>query len=599
MEINDYDFSGWATKNGLKCADGKIIRNNAFVVSDGRKVPLVWNHQHNSVSDVLGHAVLENRPEGVYAYCYFNNTENGINARNAVRHGDVTSLSIWANNIQQVGAEVVHGVIREVSLVLAGANPGAYIESVMTHGISIDEDDDEGIFYTGDDIIIQHAEPENKSDKENVDMPEKGKTVQEVFNTLNEDQKKAVAIIIGQAIKNAKNEEGEEVKHNLFDDAYRGDDSNTNSLSHTLTPDDYKQIFSDGKRLGSLKLAVEEHMEDGGVLAHAIDTTGMIVSEDKQQYGINDPSFLFPEYRNLNMTPEFVSRNMDWVNVVMNEVSRSPFSRIKSVFANITEDEARARGYIKGKQKKDEVFSLLKRTTDPQTVYKKQKMDRDDIVDIRDFDVIIWIKLEMRMMLNEELAQAILIGDGRLSSSDDKISEDHIRPIASDAPLFTIKTAVEVSENSTRDEIMTAIIDGMILARSEYKGTGTPTLFTTEYYLSRMLLIRDKNGARLYKSENELATELRVAKIVTVEPMEKAKITIGDEVLPLIGITVNLKDYRVGADKGGEVNLFDDFDIDYNQFKYLIETRCSGAMTKPFGALAFGLKTTKAPGSNE
>lgn len=610
MDSKSYDFSGWASKNDLKCGDGRIIRSNAFSVNDGRKVPLVWNHQHNSVSSVLGHAILENRPEGVYAYCSFNDSKSGQEAKNAVKHGDVTSLSIWANNIKQVGPEVVHGVIREVSLVLAGANPGAYIESVMAHGEAMDEDDTEGIFYTGEDIFILHAEeatPPVKKEKEDKPMAEEtgsGKTVKEVFDTLTEEQKKAVALIVGQVIQDQKG--GSDVKHNMFDE-YDNEDHGVSGYydddvydGDVITHTDIKQILADGKRLGSLRESVAQHMEDGGILSHAltIDTTGMIVSEDKQDYGVNDPNFLFPEYRNLNPTPEFISRDMEWVQVVMSSVSRSPFSRIKSMFANITEDEARARGYIKGKQKKDEVFSLLKRTTDPQTVYKRQKMDRDDVIDITDFDIVAWIRAEMRMMLNEELARAFLIGDGRLNSSEDKISPDHIRPIVSDAPLFTIRTAVDVPAGASRDEIMNTIIDAMILARSDYKGSGTPTLYTTEYYLSRMLLIRDKNDARLYKSVNELATELRVSKIVTVEPMEKATVEIGtDGELPLIGIMVNLTDYRVGADKGGEVNLFDDFDIDYNQMKYLIETRCSGALIKPFSALAFGLKNATAGAS--
>jgi HK97 family phage prohead protease len=605
MKDINCDFQGWATKNNLKCADGRVIKAGAFAVNDGKKVPMVWNHQHNSPSDVLGHAVLENRNEGVYAYCTFNDTQAGRDAKETVKHGDVTALSIWANNLQQVGSDVLHGVIREVSLVLAGANPGAFIESVMAHGEPMEDGDEEGLFYTDDLLILSHADDTDnttkKEDSKVADTGEKkdqngsGKTVRDVFETLNDEQKQAVAIIVGQAIQDAKSsgddsskkeKEGDEteMKHNLFSD---GPVSAKQVISHS----DMEQILSDAKRLGSLKDAVSQHMEEGGVLAHAIPTEGMVTASGSQQYGFNDPDMLFPDYKSLNNPPEWLSRDMDWVKGVMSAVHHTPFSRIKSVYANITEDEARAKGYMKGNLKKEEVFTTLKRTTDPQTIYKKQKMDRDDIVDITDFDVVAWIKSEMRVMLDEEIARAILIGDGRPSDSDDKIQETHIRPIISDVDLFNIKTKVEVTATATEDEIAKATIRAIIKARKNYKGSGNPTFYTTEDTLTNMLLLEDGIGHKLYKSEAELATALRVTKIVTVEPMENYTVKMGDDAkLPLIGVVVNLADYNVGADKGGDINMFDDFDIDYNQQKYLIETRISGALIKPFSAMTFALK---------
>ena len=620
-----YDFSGWATKNNLKCADGRIIRRDAFKVNDGKRVPLVWNHQHNSVGDVLGHAILENREDGVYAYGRFNNTTAGQEAKECLKHGDVESLSIWANNLEQVGSDVLHGVIREVSLVLAGANPGAFVESVMAHGEPMDDFDEEGIFYTGDGIFIEHSldkkkkdededdededpdeeddseEDEDSDDVDNEDDDEEtpsdeedkkvkkekelkhadDKTVGDVLDTLNEDQKKAVAIVIDQVLKDEKGndsndkEEDEDMKHNIFDTK---DTQEQNYLSHA----DMQQIFADAKRLGSLRDAVNENFEEGGVLAHAIPTDGMMGPSSataSQTYGFRDPDMLFPEYKSVNgNTPEWLKRNTEWVSVVMNGVHRTPFSRIKTTYADITEDEARARGYIKGNLKKEEVFTLLKRTTDPQTIYKKQKMDRDDIVDITDFDVVAWIKAEMRIMLDEEIARAILIGDGRLASSDDKIQEAHVHPIVSDVDLFNVK--VPVTKAGAKDQI-----NAIIRARKKYKGSGNPTFFTTEDVVTEMLLLEDTIGHKLYKTEQELATALRVSKIVTVEVMEGAKVTVSGAEKDLIGIIVNLNDYNVGADKGGAINLFDDFDIDYNQYKYLMETRISGALIKPFSAL--------------
>lgn len=591
-----WDFEGWATKNDLRCSDGRVIRKDAFKVNDGKKVPLVWNHKHNSPMDVLGHAILENRAEGVYAYCSFNDTETGKAAKQQVIHGDVNALSIWANNLQQNGHEVIHGVIREVSLVLAGANPGAFIESVIAHGEPMEDYDTEGIFYAGSTITLAHADEKNekkemKDDSKKEDVKEEkkdsskadGETVKDIFNTLTDKQKKVVSFIVGQAIQDSKEEkddskkEEDEMKHNVFDN-----DQKATVLSHA----DVEKIFADGKRLGSLRAAVEENLEEGGVLAHALDTTGMEVAKGSQTYGFNDPDMLFPDYRSLNTPPEWISREMGWVKKVMSGVHRTPFSRIKSQYANITEDDARARGYIKGKQKKTEVFTTLKRTTDPTTVYKLQKMDRDDIVDITDFDVVAWIKAEMRVMLEEEIARAILIGDGRDTSSDDHIPEDHVRPIAKDVSLFNTKIAVKVAVDATKDVVASETIDTIVRARKNYKGSGTPTFFTTEDEVTEMLLLKDAVGHRIYKTEAELATALRVKDIVTVEAMEGYQIEDSTKTKrDLIGVIVNLADYNVGADKGGEVNLFDDFDLDFNKYSYLIETRISGALTKPFSAL--------------
>lgn len=584
------DFSGWATKNDLKCADGRIIRSNAFKVNDGHKVPLVWNHQHNSPEDTLGHAILENKENGVYAYCYFNSNPAAKAAKEAVKHGDVTNLSIWANNLEQVGCEVIHGVIREVSLVLAGANPGAFIEDVAIHGIAMGEDADEGILYTEEGIYLSHADSENKDDVPKSDDDE---TVGEVLDTLSDKQKKAVAIVIGQAIddsRGGKEEEDDDMKHNVFDAGSQ--QSEEKFLSHS----DMVAILEDAKRTKSLKQSFENYVE-ANELTHSLDTTGMTAATGTQTYGFNDPEMLFPEYKSLNTPPEWISRNMDWVQKVMSQVHRTPFSRIKSMYADITEDDARARGYIKGNEKKEEVFSILKRTTDPQTIYKKQKIDRDDVLDITDFDVVAWIKAEMRVMLEEEKARAILIGDGRLADSEDKIKPQHIRPIVTDVPLFNVTVKVSVPANADETTIAKATIKEIIRAKKKYKGSGNPTFWTTEDVQTEMLLLEDGNGYSLYKSESELATKLRVKEIVPVEPMEGMKITIGGKEYPLIGVIVNLKDYNVGADKGAEDSgFFEDFDIDYNQMKYLIEGRMSGALIKPFSALTIVLdKATSSP----
>ena len=567
-----YDFSGWATKNDILCSDGRTIRKDAFKDNDGKTVPLVWNHSHNDPNNVLGHCVLENRDEGVYTYGTFNDTEQGKNAKSLVEHGDVTALSIWANKLKQNRGDVLHGDIKEVSLVLAGANIGACIDSVIKHG---EESEEEAVIYSGEDIVLSHADTTTKSENKEEDKPMAGtkeKTVKDVFDTLTEEQKNVVYALIGQALESNSDDDnmehsefegGNEMKHNVFDqDEMNGNDT----LSHA----EMEAIIADGKRFGSMKESF---------LAHA------------EEYGIKSIDYLFPEPKTLNNPPEFIKRDMGWVSKVMGTVHHTPFSRIKSMFADITEDEARAKGYIKGKLKKEEVFSLLKRTTTPTTVYKKQKMDRDDVIDITDFDVIAWLKSEMRMMLDEEIARAILIGDGRLSSSDDKINETNIRPIVSDDDLYTIKSKVTVAANATGADKAKAFIDQVIRSRKEYKGSGNPTLFTTEDMVTECLLLEDKIGHKLYKTEAELATTMRVKEIVTVEVMEGLKDKNSKEVA---GIIVNLADYNVGADKGGSVNMFDDFDIDYNQQKYLIETRCSGALVKPYSAITLTFDTAAA-----
>lgn len=592
-----YDFAGWATKNDLRCGDGLTIRKDAFKSCDGMKVPLVWNHQHQSPSGVLGHAILENRDEGVYAYCSFNNTQNAKDAKEYVKHGDITSLSIWANNLEKNGRDILHGVIREVSLVLAGANPGAFIESVLSHGESMDEDEDEGIFYTGCDIYLAHADENGRTSKEEEEDME-GKTVKEIIDTMTDEQKQAMAVVVGQAIEDARggsdeddkdyDEEGdeEEVRHSIFDqDQEHGGGS---FISHS----DMTEIIESAKRCGSFKEALHEFLGEDGQLIHSLDTTGMDVATGKQTYGFNDPNMLFPDYKSLSPQPDWISRNMDWVTKVMNTVGRTPFSRIKTVHADITEDEARAKGYIKGKQKKEEVFTLLKRKTDPQTVYKKQKLDRDDIIDITEFDVVAWIRAEMRVMLDEEIARAILIGDGRPADSDDKIQEAHVRPVVSDVPLYNV--TVEVTTGSTDAQTAKNTIDAVIRSRKKYKGSGSPSFYTTEDVITEMLLLEDTNGHKLYKTEQELATTLRVSEIVPVEPMEGHKVNGKN----LIGTIVNLKDYKIGADKGGEINNFEDFDIDFNQMKYLIETRFSGALVKPFSAITLLESSSVTPPSS-
>lgn len=548
-----YDFSGWATRNDLQCADGRVIRKDAFKYCDGETVPLVWNHQHNDAKNVLGHALLENRDEGVYAYCSFNDTKEGEHAKKMVRHGDIRSLSIFANQLKEVGGNVLHGAIREVSLVLAGANPGAFIESVMAHG---EDGTESGFIISYDESILIHGdddpEPKKAENKKKEDSKvDDEKTIGDVLKTLNDEQMTAVSAIVGEAL-NSKKEGDSEMKHNVFDN---DNTQQEDVLSHSAIV----EIVSDAKRFGSLR---------DSFLAHAED------------YGIQNIEVLFPEVKNLNNPPEFINRDIDWVQKVINGTHHSPFSRVKTMFADITEDEARAKGYIKGKLKKEEVFSLLKRTTQPTTIYKKQKLDRDDIVDITDFDVVAWIKGEMRLKLDEEIARAILLGDGRLPSSDDKIDENCIKPIVNDADLFVLRWSIKNTTDST--ERAKAFMNTAIKSRKNYKGSGNPSLITTEDMLTDMLLLEDGIGHKLYKTVDEIATALRVKEIITIPYLEGYKDKDGKDVF---GIIVNLKDYSVGADKGGAVNLFDDFDIDYNQMKYLIETRCSGALIKPFSAI--------------
>ena len=562
--MSKYDFSGWATKNDLKCSDGRIIRRDAFKDNDGQTVPLVWNHQHNDPLNVLGHALLENRAEGVYAYCTFNDTPAGNNAKMLVEHGDVSALSIYANRLKQDQGNVTHGVIREVSLVLAGANPGAFIDSIMRHGESSDE---EAIIYTGENLSLEHGEKEDNMENGNE------KTIKDVVDSMTEEQRNVMYALIGQALEDVKhsddaeeheqknkNEEGDEneMKHNVFDN------QNKNNAKDTLTHAEMTAILTDAKRYGSLKESVLQHSE---------------------QFGITNIDMLFPDYKNMNVPPEFIKRDTGWVAQVMNGVSHTPFSRIKSVFADITADDARARGYMKGNLKKEEVFTLLKRTTDPQTIYKKQKLHRDDVIDITSFDVVAWIKAEMRMMLDEEIARAILVGDGRLSSSDDKIKETNIRPIYKEEALYVVNTVLD--KQSDVDTRAKAFIRAAVKARKDYQGSGEPTLFCSEDLLTDMLLLEDGHGRAVYESEAKLATALRVKNIVTVPVMEgvhRNNSTVSAE-CNLLGIIVNLRDYNVGADKGGAVNMFEDFDIDYNAQKYLIETRCSGALVKPYSAI--------------
>lgn len=563
----DYDFSGWATKTGLKCSDGLTIEKNAFKDCDGKKVPLIWNHGHSSPLNVLGHAELEARPEGVYAYCTFNNTEQGRSAKEMVEHGDVESLSIFANRLKKNGSYVMHGNIREVSLVLAGANPGAFIDNVIRHSDDGDiVSDSELVIFTGEELSHGDSQQDKKKDDEtleNNNQNESSKTLEEIVNSMNDEQKEALYAIVG-AVKSGVGEDqddqdvdgGKDMKHNIF--ANNRDNDTDDILKHADC--DKEQLFKDGNRYGSLK---------DSFIAH----------------GIENLDLLFPDFQSLDKTPQFITRDMGWVAGVMAKVHKTPFSRIKSMFADITADDARAKGYIKGNLKKEEVFSLLKRTTTPTTIYKKQKFDRDDILDINDFDVLAWVKAEMRMMLDEEIARAILVGDGRSTASDDKINESCIRPIYTDASLYTVRKSFNahgLSENEEAKEF----IRSCIKLRKEYKGSGNPTLYTTEDRLTSMLLITDDMGRDIYDSVDKLKSKLRVSDIVTVPPMENVTRKNEDQkVLTLDGIIVNLDDYNIGADKGGSVSFFDDFDIDYNKQKYLIETRCSGALTKPYSAM--------------
>ena len=678
---NKFDFSGYATRNDLLCGDGRTIRKNAFKENDGTTVPLIWNHRHNDPDAVLGHALLENRDDGVYAYCKFNDTDAGQNAKKLVMHGDVRSLSIWANKLKQIGNDVIHGTIRELSLVLAGANPGATIDFVMAHG-----DEEEASVYVNYDesaLVLYHADKEDEP-KEESKEDNKEETIKDIFDKFSEKEKDVVYYMIGQALKEASNkksessEKEEEVKHSdekpeevkeepkkektvqeildemteeqkkvvyaligiaLEDEDDDEDDedvkhsdeteeveetSEEDELAHSdKTIQDVFEEFTEEQKIAVYALigtALEEKnktkndadveggnnnmkhnvfeqenntMENKEVLTHS-EMQDIIASAKKfgslkesvLEHGITDIEFLFPDARKVDNVPGFIKRDDSWVDEVMKGVHKSPFSRIKSIFADITADEARAKGYIKGNQKVEEFFSLMKRITTPTTVYKKQKFDRDDVIDIVDFDVVAWVKTEMRMMLDEEIARAVLVGDGRSASSNDKINEQNIRPIWTDEDVFTVKAQVNVAADATEEDKAKAFIKACKRSRKNYKGSGNPIMFMSEDMLTECLMIEDMNGRVIYDTVDKLTTALRVKKIVTVPVMENLTREVGANTHTLAGIYVNLADYNVGADKGGAVNMFDDFDLDYNQQKYLIETRCSGALIKPYSAVA-------------
>ena len=590
----DYDFSGWATRNNIECSDGRTIMKDAFKDNDGQKVPLVWNHQHDDPNEVLGHALLENRDEGVYAYCKFNDTESGQTAKSLVLNGDVDKLSIYANKLKSNMNKVIHGCIREVSLVLAGANPGAYIDSVVVHADGA-EDEEEGTIYTDEQISVNVEHSEKKSEKkEETKMNDNSeikhaetetgeKTVQEVFDTLTEEQKEVVYAIIGEAVEEAKNdagdeaegeEEGEEnMKHNVFDN----DNNREDVLAHS---EFVKSAIADAKKYGSMRESFIAHAEEAGLEWNAN----------------NDFSPLFPDATNINREPVMVEKDNSWVAKVMAQVKHSPFSRVKNTLGRMDETTARAKGYIKGSKKANIQMAVLNRVTTPTTVYIKNDIDRDDVIDITDFDVVAWQKKEMRKQLDKELALAMLLGDGRDVSDQYKINEQNIRPVVSDDDLYTIKYTVKEgvdyknagTSHSENDSLAKGIIRAALKARKEYKGSGRPTFYTTEDCLTDMLLIEDQNGRVIYDSIDKLATALRVNEIVTIPEMESRK--------DIYGIIVNLNDYTAGADKGGSVNMFDDFDIDYNQMKYLMETRMSGALTQPYSAIV--LKKDGASTSN-
>ena len=596
----DYDFGGYATRNNIECTDGRVICKDAFKDQDHTKVPMVYMHDHMAISNVLGHCLLENREDGMYVYGKFNDTPEGLHAKESVKNGDVQALSIYANRLKQNGRNVVHGAIREVSLVLAGANPGAYIDTIMIH--SDDDTEEAEICFVGENTrletefghsdessqeateVVEHAdEPTTKEDSmpSSTNTETDNRTIQDVIDTMDEDQKNVLYALVGLAAEgddedeDSSDEEDTDMKHNVFEG-----DNTDNALAHA---EDFAEILRDAKRYGSLKESAIQH----GYEDLSVDD---VIQHGDGDYGIGNIDYLFPDYRNVTNQPGFVSRKMDWVSGVMSAVGHTPFSRIRTVFADITEDEARAKGYIKGKLKKEEFFSLIRRTTDPQTIYKKQKLDRDDVIDITDFDVVAWLKAEMRVMLDEEIARAILVGDGRLGSDEDKIQENHVRPVWTDEDFYTIKADVEVDSSATEDDIAKAVIRAAIKARKDYMGSGNPVFYTTEDMLTSMLLLTDNEGRDLYTDENQLARKLRVSRIVTVPVMEglerDGKGSLTGKKLKLQGLVVNLADYNVGADRGGAVNMFDDFDIDYNQQKYLIETRCSGALTKPYSAIA-------------
>lgn len=624
-----YDCSGWATKANMLCSDGRTIRKNAFEECDGKTVPVVWNHEHNDPNAVLGHAVLENRDNGVYAYISFNNTEAGQNAKTLVQHKDIDRLSIWANKLKQMGGDVIHGVIREVSLVLAGANPGAVIDSVMAHG---DGSEEEAIIRCGEyidfDDELTHSDEGKKGEtevgtdnKEQKPAAKKNdeKTVADVFNTLTEEQKTVVYAMIGQALEeagvNTDDEDKKEVKHAASEDDSADSDETVADVFNTLTDKQKTVVYAMiGQALEDAGVDTDdvEHSEEGetdfmkrNVFDKETNTQDQeilthsefqeIIGEARRrgslkdaflEHGITDIDTLFPDAQTIDKTPGFIQRDNGWVAGVMAAVHKTPFSRVKSIFADITEDEARAKGYIKGKQKKDEVFKMLKRVTTPVTVYKKQSLDRDDMLDITDFDMIPWLKQEMHMMLDEELARAFLFGDGRSTSAEDKINEQNIRPVWTDDDVYTVKSEIAITKATTAEEKAQAFIKACIKSRKAYKGSGNPTMYMSEDMLTDCLLLEDKNGRVIYDTVEKLATRLRVNKIVPVPVMEGLSRIKGANTHFLAGLYVNLTDYNVGTDRGGDVTMFDDFDIDFNKQKYLIETRCSGAMCKPYGAVA-------------
>lgn len=593
----DCDFKGWATKFGILCADGRIIQHGAFDDIDGTKVPLVYNHDHGNINSVLGHAYMECRKDGVYAYGYFNGSDNGQIAKDAVQHGDMDSLSIWANHLQQRGPYVQHGEIKELSLVLAGANPGAYIEDVaLAHGDTIDNDDYEAYIYSGEYLEIMHSDEKGEDEVAN-------NSIQDVVDTMTPEQKDAFYMAVGSALAEDPNALEDEDEEDEEEDEYEDveDEEDEEDVEDDDDSEEYEEEEDDDMGAIAHNLFEGNNTDNGDVLSHSemqeIIEDGKRYGSMKESFlahGITNIEYLFPDAKNLNTPPEFIARDQGWVTEVMNGVHHTPFSRIKSTFADLREDEARARGYIKGKLKKEEVFSLLKRTTTPQTIYKKQKIDRDDVIDITDFDIIVWLKAEMRMMLNEEIARAVLVGDGRLTSSDDHIKEDNIRPIWKDADLYTIKYPIAITKETTAAEKATAFIEACVRARIDYKGSGNPKLFAPESIITECLLLKDKNGRIIYDNIDKLATACRVSKIVSVPVMEGLTRVDKTDTLALQGIIVNLQDYNIGADKGGAINMFDDFDIDYNAQKYLIETRISGALIKPLSAIAIETKIPTA-----
>lgn len=654
--MGDYDFSGYATKNNIRCADGRVIRHDAFKENDGQIVPLVWQHVHTDPTNVLGHALLENRDDGVYAYATLNNTESGKHAREMVKNGDIVAMSIFANRLQQHGSDVIHGVIREVSLVLAGANPGALIDNIsLAHSetdgsVTYTDVDDEAVIYSGIEDIqyFSHddTDDKNKSDeskksnkKEDGDMADtEGKTVQDVFDTLNDEQKDAVYFIVGQAVEQAKSGESEMSHADDKNDPDADDTDDTDDADDRTIQDVFDEFTEEQKNVvyfligqalenangdskktdnggDSMKHNVfdEAYENEADVLTHD-EFTAIMADAGKSsslkdvflQHGITGLDVLFPEAQMIRPQPDMITRNMGWVDLFWNALHRTPFSRIKSVYANLTANDARAKGYVKGAQKVDQVLAMLARETSPQTIYKKQTLDRDDVIDITSIDVIAWLKQELRMMLNEELCRAMLVSDGRGTTAPDKIKTDRIRPIYGDDPVYTIYYELTYGVSDTDDQKASKLIDACVRARKDYKGSGDPWFFATNEVIADLLLAKDTIGRRLYKDMNELQAALRVSKIVEVPVMDgvtrdraaDATAGITAATMDLLALIVNPKDYTIGADKGGAVSLFDDFDIDYNQMKYLIETRCSGALTLPYSAIAIEKQHPATSGNN-